>query len=109
MFARLHGKKQRPISSINSQTPRTSNTTHANSISLSSGNLIVGSNKNLKEKGDHFNSQLRSSNRNLTSDNKNNGNSTNDDDNYEQPHRHQSPGLKTRTHQAELGLSLIHI
>ncbi|CAI4044123.1 hypothetical protein N7582_003281 [Saccharomyces uvarum] len=103
MFARLHGKKQRPISSINSQTPRTSNTTHANSISLSSGNLIVGSNKNLKEKGDHFNSQLRSSNRNLTSDNKNNGNSTNDDDNYEQPHRHQSPGLKTRTHQAELG------
>ncbi|CAI4044051.1 hypothetical protein SKDZ_10G3340 [Saccharomyces kudriavzevii ZP591] len=106
MFARLHGKKQRPISSINSQTPRTSNTTHANSISLSSGNLIVGSNKNLRARKDQLSLQQRTSNRNPISDNKNNDNINNDDNNYdngEQPHRHHTSGLKIRTHQAELG------
>ncbi|CAI4034536.1 hypothetical protein SMKI_10G3290 [Saccharomyces mikatae IFO 1815] len=98
MFARLHGKKQRPISSINTQTPRTSNTTHANSISLSSGNLIVGSKRNLREQRDQ-----RTSNRNLISDKKTNDNDNNNNYNKEQLHRHRSAGLKIRPHQAELG------
>lgn len=107
MFAKLHGKKQRPISSINSQTPRTSNTTHANSISLSSGNLIVGSNRNLRQKKEQFGSQQRASGRNLISnkendDNVNNG-GDNNYDNGERVHRHHIPGLKIKAYQAELG------
>lgn len=43
MFTSLRGKSQRPISSIPSEVPRANNTTNANSISLSAGNLIVGS------------------------------------------------------------------
>lgn len=43
MFTSLRGKSQRPISSIPSEAPRANNTTNANSISLSAGNLIVGS------------------------------------------------------------------
>lgn len=49
MFSSLRGKNQRPLSSsINSQASRATNTTHANTISLSSGNLIVGSTKKFK-------------------------------------------------------------
>lgn len=44
MFNSLRGKNKRPISSYPSEAPRANNTTNANSISLSAGSLIVGTN-----------------------------------------------------------------
>ncbi|CDH11359.1 probable Vacuolar membrane-associated protein IML1 [Zygosaccharomyces bailii ISA1307] len=42
LFAGLRAKNQRPVTSTVSTGPRANNTTHANSISLSAGNLILG-------------------------------------------------------------------
>lgn len=51
MFASLRGNNQRAIISTTSNGPRANNTTHANSISLSAGSLIVGSNNDSKFHG----------------------------------------------------------
>lgn len=70
LFAGLRGKNQRPVSSGVSSGPRANNTTHANSISLSAGNLVVGATDDSKLRGNI----LKAPNSSFASSNSKNGN-----------------------------------